>query len=98
MGLIDSAISGAMEAVGSGMMDTGNFFSGRCAIGYGKASLTAMRYVGHGGIAWRMAGSDRIGVHAFHGHCGLFICPVLCSWMDAQFRRNPEQFFHRRGF
>ena len=26
MGLIDSAISGAMEAVGSGMMDAGNFF------------------------------------------------------------------------
>ena len=35
MGLIDSAISGAMEAVGSGMMDAGNFFL-RWLFGVGK--------------------------------------------------------------
>lgn len=37
MGLIDSAISGAMEAVGSGMMDAGNFFLKEVAIRYGEA-------------------------------------------------------------
>lgn len=82
MGLIDSAISGAMEAVGSGMMDAGNFFLKGGYSVWGNFSKVASGMYTAAGITWRMAGSDRIGVHAFHGHCGLFICPVLCSWMD----------------
>lgn len=45
MGLIDSAISGAMEAVGSGMMDAGNFFLKGGYSVWGNFSKVAMRYV-----------------------------------------------------
>ena len=45
MGLIDSAIFGAMEAVGSGMMDAGNFFLKGGYSVWGSFSKVAMRYV-----------------------------------------------------
>lgn len=45
MGLIDSAISGAMEAVGSGMMDAGNFFLKGGYSVWGNFSKVAMWYV-----------------------------------------------------
>ena len=91
MGLIDSAISGAMEAVGSGMMDAGNFFLKGGYSVWGNFSKVAMRYV--------QQQPESLGAwQVVTGSVYTLSTGIAASWMDAQFRRNPEQFFHRRGF